>query len=280
MITKIFHLGHINTLRIARSSDYGFFLANDSKEEVLLPDAYVTDEMHIGDEIDVFIYTDSEDRYVATTETPKGHTGDFVCLEVVDVAPFGAFLDWGLKKDLFLPKNMQFSPAHVGEKKVIRIVEDKVTHRLLAVERFHSFLDEDVASLEKNQEVDIIAYDETPLGFKVIIDNRFDGLIYANEIFEPFEIGTRKKAYIKQIREDGKIDVSLQVIGAERNDVAQQKVLAILKENETMPFTSKSGAKDIYAAFGLSKKSFKKALTKLKEQGVIEADDHAITLKK
>ena len=263
-MNKEINLGEINTLKISRVSEPGLYLKALNEEEVLLPNAYINKEMEIDSLIDVFIYTDSEDRLVATTLIPYGYKNSFASLEVVDTTKFGAFLDMGLPKDLLVPKNKQRSSFNIGDKKLIKIIEDEKTHRLIGTEKFQ--LDKIDCSFKQNEEVEIIPYIKTPLGFKVIVNNRYPGLIYHNEIFEKVEIGNKKRAYVKNIRDDGKIDISLQKIGLKRSDDNLKKVLDILNENNgELNFTYKSDSNDIKETFAMSKKAFKASLTKLIE---------------
>lgn len=270
-------LGQVNRLKINRVSEPGLYLIAKDEEEVLLPNAYIKPTMQINDMIDVFIYTDSEDRLVATTETPLGFLHDYVCLEVVDLAKFGAFVDMGLPKDLLVPKNRQKSTFREGDRKVVQIVEDEKTHRLIGTEKFQ--LEKADKLLQKNDEVTILLYGKTPLGFKVIVNNSFEGMIYHNEIFTQVNVGDKKTAYIKYIRDDGKIDISLQKIGAKKSDENAQKVLDILKNNtEALAFTYKSDAEDIKNVFGLSKKAFKSSLTQLINNNAIQVEENGIKL--
>lgn len=277
-MNKHIELGVINSLKVNRVSEPGLYLIAGDEEEVLLPNCYVTSTMQIGECIDVFIYTDSEDRLVATTQTPYAMKNDFVALEVVDIAKFGAFLDMGLPKDLLVPKNKQKSTFEVGYRKVVQIVEDEKTHRLIGIEKFT--LEKDPKNLEKNSEVDILVYIKTPLGFKVIVNNKYEGLIYHNEIFENVKIGDKKRAYVKNLREDGKLDISLQKIGVKNSDDNSEKVLKILiQKGGELPFTYKSEAEDIKNVFKLSKKAFKASLTKLIEEKKIELLEDKIVKK-
>ncbi|XOB62957.1 S1 RNA-binding domain-containing protein [Campylobacterota bacterium DY0563] len=277
-MNKKIELGILNILKVNRVSEPGLYLISLDEEEVLLPNCYVTKEMQIGSEIEVFIYTDSEDRLVATTLKPYAMKNDFSCLEVVDMAKFGAFLDMGLPKDLLVPKNRQKSTFQVGNRKVIQIVEDENTHRLIGTEKF--LLEKSPKNLTKNDEVEILVYIKTPLGFKVVVDNKYEGLIYHNEIFENVNVGDRKKAFVKYIRDDGKLDISLQKIGAKQSDDNQNKVLEKLKENSgELNFTYKSDAEDIKETFEMSKKAFKASLTKLLEEEKIELLETSIRLK-
>ena len=272
-------LGSLNTLKVNRVSEPGVYLIAGDEEEVLLPNCYVTKEMGIDSSLEVFIYTDSEDRLVATTLKPYAIKNDFASLEVVDTANFGAFLDMGLPKDLLVPKNRQKSTFNIGDRKVVQVLEDDKTHRLIGSEKFN--LSKEPENLNKNDEVEILLYTKTPLGFKVIVNNKYEGLIYHNEIFENIQIGDKKRAYVKFLREDGKLDISLQKIGAKKNDDNQSKVLDILEQNGgELGFTYKSDAEDIKDVFGLSKKAFKASLTKLIEEKKIVLLENKISIKK
>lgn len=274
-------LGEINTLRILRETDNGLYLQSTNEDEVLLPNLYVTKEMEFDDTIDVFIYTDSEDRLVATTVKPLGLKNEFVFAKVVDVARFGAFVDIGLPKDLLVPKNKQKNPFEVGDSRIIRIIEDEETCRLMGVEKITSFLSNDTKHFQRNDEVKILVVARTPLGFKVIIDNNYEGIVYKNEVFGKLNTGDTKKAYIKNVRDDGKVDVSLQPIGSSKSgDVACDKIMQLLeKNNGSLPYTSKSDSDAISNIFGLSKKNFKKALQTLKSEEKIEILEDGIKLK-
>ncbi|WP_419770383.1 MAG: S1 RNA-binding domain-containing protein [Candidatus Marinarcus sp.] len=281
-MNKKIELGVVNSLKIDRVTEPGLYLVSEDEEEaVLLPNAYITSKMNIGDVIDVFIYTDSEDRLVATTLTPYAYKNQFALLEVVDVSKFGAFVDLGLPKDLLVPKNRQKNPFSVGEKRFIRVIEDEKTQRLIGVEKFSSFISRDIGHFQLNDEVDILLFAKTPLGFKVVANNSFEGMIFHNEIFEVIKVGARKKAYVKQVRDDGKLDLALQKIGSKSDDETQEKVLAMLEKNSGfLPYNSKSDAEAIKKIFGLSKKNFKAVLTKLITQDKIENVENGIKLKK
>jgi predicted RNA-binding protein (virulence factor B family) len=279
MIEEHINLGRLNKLRILRDTDPGLYLCSQDEEEVvLLPNIYVTNSMQLDDIIEVFIYTDSEDRLVATTLTPKAMVDEYVALKVVDSMKYGAFLDWGLPKDLLIPKNHQKSNFNVGNIKVVRVVEDTETNRLFATEKFEPYLLKSRKNLKKDQEVELIIYYQTPLGYKVLIDKAYDGLIFKNEIFQNIKLGDKITGYIKEIRKDGKIDVSLQPIGKKNiGDISTNKVLDVIKEhNGKIDFTYKSDANDINKTFGLSKKSFKKALTTLIENNIIKLEGESL----
>ncbi|WP_419764128.1 MAG: S1 RNA-binding domain-containing protein [Arcobacter sp.] len=273
-------LGVINTLKVNRLTEPGIYLEALDEEVVLLPNAYIRSDMQIGSLVDVFIYTDSEDRLVATTLKPYAMKNEFACLEVVDTARFGAFVDIGLPKDLLVPINKQTSTYNVGARKVLRVIEDEKTQRLIATEKFTQYLLKDIKDLEKNNEVMILLYSKTPLGFKVIVNNLYDGMIFHTEIFENINVGDIKKAYIKNIRDDGKLDLSLQKIGQKKSGDNSQRVLEILKQNSgKLDFTYKSDAEDIKNVFAMSKKAFKSALTKLISEEKIILEDSCIKVK-
>ncbi len=273
-------LGVINTLKIVRTAEQGFYLEALDEESVLLPNVYIKSDMQIGSLIEVFIYTDSEDRLIATTLKPYAMKDEFACLEVVDTAKFGAFVDIGLAKDLLVPKNRQSSSFNVGGRKVLRVIEDEKTQRLIGTEKFSQFFSKDINNLVKNDEVKILLYSKTPLGYKVIVNNLYDGMIFHTEIFENINIGDVKKAYVKNVREDGKLDLSLQKIGQKKGDDNSEKVLSILKDNSgKLNFTYKSDAEEIKNMFGISKKAFKAALTKLIDEEKILLEENSINIK-
>jgi predicted RNA-binding protein (virulence factor B family) len=279
-VNERIELGLVNQLKIDRKSDHGFYLVAEDGDDVLLPNAYITKQMQLGDEIEVFIYNDSEDRYVATTQRPKALLGEFGYFEVVDVAPFGAFVDWGLPKHLFVPKAFQKIPLEVGMKFVFRVCYDEKTDRLIGAHKFKNFLESEPKDLSLNQKVELIVREKTPLGYKVIVENRYEAMIYHNEIFEDIWIGQKKFGYVKNIREDKKIDISLQPVGKDNEDIAIHRIKKVLLKNGgELECNYKSSPELIKELFGLSKKNYKKALTKLLEDGVIVMEEERITLK-
>ncbi len=276
-ITPILQLGKYNNLQIARKSDFGFFLQDARGSEVLLPNAYVSESMNIGDTITVFLYHDSEDRLTATTEKPIAALGEFGFFEVVDVAPFGAFVDWGLPKHLLVPSKMQKEPFKVGEKRFLRIIYDEKTHRLVATEKYSKYLEQNPKGLKPNQELKALLVKETDLGWKCIVDDRYEGLLYHNEIFEELTLGEVKKVYLKKRRSDGKLDLSLKKLGSKGAKNSQEKIVSLLKKHKgRLPFTSKSDADSIVEFFQMSKKEFKRTLVILQEKGVIELKENGI----
>jgi hypothetical protein len=274
-------IGKINTLEVARDTDYGLFLEAKDDSEVLLPNVYVMeDEMPIGALIDVFIYTDSEDRPVATTKMPYAKLGEYGYFTVVDYKSYGAFVNWGLPKDLFVPLSQQKEYFNIGKKYLLRICLDEQTGRLYGTQKIGKYFNRDMSGLHQNKKLDAIVLAKTPLGYKVIADNQYEGMLFDNEIFEELRVGDRKKVYIKNVRKDYKLDLSLQPIGKQATiSVAEGTILQLLKEADgTLPFTYKSDAEEIKKVFGMSKKNFKRTLTELIEAKKIELLDDAIVL--
>jgi len=273
-------LGLINTLKIDRLTTPGAYLMAQDGSDVLLPGPYLTQEMKEGMLIDVFLYTDSEDRLVATTNKPTAMLDEMALFEVVDTAPFGAFMDWNLSKDLLVPNMFQKTPFKVGEKHFIKVIYDERTHRLVGTEKLGDFLDKKVIGLAANKVVEILIIARTPLGFKCIVDDKYEGLIYHNEIFETINLGEKRTAYVKSIRKDGNIDLTLRKPGSKKSGGSDEKVLALLKEAKgIMPYNYKSDAELIKNIFGLSKKEFKRTLTSLQDKKKIEVKDTGIYLK-
>ena len=274
-INEHIYVGELNALAVNRVSEPGIFLISDDETEVLLPNAYVTKSMEIGSFLDVFIYTDSEDRLVATTLKPYVYLYEFASLEIVDSMKFGAFVDIGLPKHILVPKNKQKGSYSIGNRKVLQLQLDEKTNRLIASEKYD--LLKEIKDLEKNAEVEIILYSKTPLGYKVIVNNSYDGMIYHTEIFENLKIGDTKRAYVKNIRDDNKIDICLQKIGEKPSG---DKVFDVLVQNGgKLDFTYKSEAEDIIKVFGMSKKAFKASLTKLLAENKIILEESCIRVK-
>jgi len=274
-------IGKINTLEVARDTDFGLFLESKDDSEVLLPNVYVMeDEMPIGALIDVFVYTDSEDRPVATTKMPYAKLGEYGYFTVVDYKSYGAFVNWGLPKDLFVPLSQQKEYFNIGKKYLLRVCLDEQTGRLYGTQKIGKYFNRDMSGLHQNKVLDAIVLAKTPLGFKVVADNQYEGMLFSNEIFEELRIGDRKKVYIKNVRKDFKLDLSLQPIGKQAKiSEAEGTILQLLKEADgTLPFTYKSDAEEIKKIFGMSKKNFKRTLTELIESKKIQLTDDSIVL--
>lgn len=273
-------LGKMNTLIIDRLTTPGAYMMAQDGKDVLLPGPYLTKEMKEGDLLEVFVYTDSEDRLVATTLKPVAKLDEFAFFTCVDVAPFGAFMDWGLSKDLLVPNMFQKTPFKVGDRRYLKVVYDERTHRLVGTEKLGDFFEQKVKGLKPNQEVKISVISKTPLGFKCIVEGKYEGLIYHNDIFEEIKLGDEKTAFVKTIRSDGNIDLNLRKPGLKKSGGSDEKVLEILKSSGTsMPYNYKSDAELIKSVFGLSKKDFKRSLTTLVDAGKIEVKDTGIYLK-
>ncbi len=278
-MNKTIEIGKINRLKVERDTDYGLYLVAENFEEVLLPNAYVIEEdMPIGSIIEVFVYTDSEDRLVASTRYPYAMLGEFGYFTVVDYKQYGAFVNWGLPKDLFVPLSQQKAYFHIGQKYILRVCLDKETGRLYGTQKIGKWLSYEPKGLKKNQKVKAIVISETPLGYKVIVENLYEGMIFTNEIFEPISIGDKKTLYIKNIRKDGKLDLSLQPIGKKvASDIFELKILEVLQNhNGFIDINTKSDADDIKKIFGLSKKSFKRSINSLLKQNKINFYDNGI----
>lgn len=276
-------LGDYNTLRITRFTDHGAYLDGGDAGEILMPKAYVRREMRPGTEVNVFVYLDQSERLVGTLETPRARVGDFAFLKVAWVNEYGAFLDWGLMKDLFVPFREQKMPMQQGRSYLVHIHIDEETHRIVASAKVERYLQPARTSdYHRGQEVEIIIQQKTPLGFKAIADNRCPGLLYDDQIFqaEP-HAGEVYSATIVNIRPDGKLDLSLQRIGKGRfRDFADQLLEELRNEpSQSLPFTDNSSPDDIRERFGVSKKTFKRAVGNLYKNGLVTLSEKAITLK-
>jgi len=278
-------LGDYNTLRIVKAVDFGLYLDGGEEGEILLPQRYVTKDMHIGDEIEVFIYLDQEERPVATTEHPYAKVGEFVSLEVAWVNQFGAFLNWGLMKDIFCPFREQKKRMEQGQRHIVYIKIDEDSYRLMATAKVEKYLTTpiitDLPSLQHGTEVDILVWQKTDLGFKVIVNNKFQGLIFDNQIFQPLHSGMRLKAYVDHVRQDGKIDIVLQQSGRQQTLDFAEVLLRYLYENDGYcNLGDKSPAELIYDRFQVSKKAYKKAIGDLYKRRLITIEEEGIRLAK
>ncbi|WP_247232121.1 S1 RNA-binding domain-containing protein [Telluribacter sp. SYSU D00476] len=272
-------IGKYNTLTVLRRTSVGLFLGDVEGEEVLLPNKYVTDDMEVDEDVRVFVYKDSEDRPVATTETPKVVRNEFAYLQVKDVNEYGAFLDWGLEKDLFVPFREQNGEMRVGEWYLVYLYLDRKTNRLSASAKIGKFLDNSRLIVDEGDEVDIIIWERTDLGYNVIVNHFHKGLIYENELFRQVNIGDQMKAYVKRVREENKLDISLEKQGYESVEPNAQRILDVLKkEGGFLNLSDNSSPEEIKRRLEMSKKTFKKAIGGLYKQGMIQIQDQGIRL--
>lgn len=272
-------LGKYNVLEIVKTVDFGIYLDGGEAGEILLPTRYVPEEYEIGEFLKVFIYLDNEERIIATTLEPLTQVGEFAFLEVSWVNEYGAFLNWGLMKDLFVPFREQKMKMLVGHSYIVHTHIDEESYRIVASAKIERYLSKEMPSYKENDEVSILIWQKTDLGFKAIIEGQFSGLLYDGEIFQNIRTGMTVKAYIKQVREDGKVDLILQKPGFEKIDSFAQTLLDYLKaHNGEIPLTDKSDAEDIYETFEVSKKTFKKAVGDLYRRRLIILKKDSIQL--
>ncbi len=273
-------IGTYHTLEILRLTPPGLFLGDGDKEnEVLLPNKYIPANYEIGDKITVFVYQDFDERVVATTLTPKIELNGFALLEVVDNSKIGAFMDWGLEKDLLVPFSEQSSRMRIGGRYLIYMYFDEVSGRLVGTQKYKKFLSNETVDVKEGDEVDIIIADNTPLGVNVIVNGRHRGLIYHDDIFKNIESGESHKGYVRKVREENKLDISLQPIGFAAIEPNADKILALLRMNKgKMAVGDNSSPELIYEQFGMSKKLFKKSLGLLYRQKLIRMTDEGIEL--
>lgn len=272
-------IGKYNYLTIQRLTSVGMFLSDVEGEEVLLPNQYLTEEMKIDDTIKVFVYLDSEDRPVATTETPKIIRNEFAFLEVTDITEYGAFMDWGLIKDLFVPFREQSTPMQVGEWHVVFLYLDQKTGRLLASTKVDRYLENERLLVKEGDEVDLLIYRKTDLGYNAIVNQYHNGLVYANEVFRELKVGDSLKGYVKKIRDENKLDISLQKTGFEIVEPIGQQILDEIKKNSGfLDLSDNSSPEEINKRLQISKKVFKKAIGGLYKQGLIKISDKGLEL--
>ncbi len=274
--------GRNHTLTVSRISDYGLYLENEDHDEVLLPNRYVSLSDKPGDTKEVFVYHDSEDRLVATTETPLLRVGEAGFLKVVDKTVHGAFLDWGLTgKDLFLPNRNQQGGILAGHSYLVYLYEDSVTGRCVATNKLKTFIDNDEITVRPREEVDLLVASESPIGYRVIVNNRHWGMIYRNQIFRPVAVGDRLRGYVRRITEDNRIDVSLQQTGFAQVKDSARTLLQLLRDNGGhLPLNDASDPAEVQRLTAMSKKVFKRSVGMLLKQGDVEMTDREIKIRK
>ncbi|HOG20076.1 MAG TPA: S1-like domain-containing RNA-binding protein [Salinivirgaceae bacterium] len=274
-------LGHFQKLQAVKITPQGFYLSDNQEEEILLPNKFVPENLAVGDEVEVFVYKDSEDRVIATTQKPLIEFGRVAVLEVVDTARFGAFLEWGLDKHLLLPHREQIGEVRIGQKVVVILYIDIKSKRLAASEKIDNYLTNTDIELQKNQKVNIIVYRKTPLGYSVIIENRYIGLVHLDHTHRKLDIAEQTTGYVSKIRPDNKIDIILNLHGYQGHDNAVEEILEKLKnaENGFLPFNDNSSPEEIDRYFNMSKKLFKKSIGTLYKKQLIRLTDRGIELK-
>ncbi len=279
-ISESLQLGRFNSLEVLRDTSVGLFLGDQAGNEVLLPNKYVPVNAKKGKVLDVFIYTDSEDRPIATTLKPLIQLGEFACLRVKDVSNVGAFLDWGLEKDLLVPFREQKDKMKLGKSYIVYLRLDEVTQRLVATAKLHKVFDKETKALEVGQEVNLIIGEGTDIGIEVVINHRYRGMLFRNEIFQDVMFGDPVTGYIKQVREDGKIDVSLRKTGMDNLEAGAQKILTELKANDGfLALHDKSDPEDIQFQLEMSKKNFKRSLGTLYKKKLVVLEEGGVRLK-
>ncbi|QLE02519.1 GntR family transcriptional regulator [Galbibacter sp. BG1] len=272
-------IGEYNTLEILRETSVGLFLGDEDGNDILLPNKYVPQEYEIGDTLAVFCYLDHEERPVATTLIPKVTRNKFALLKAVEVNKIGAFLDWGLEKHLFVPYKEQAREMEMGKRYLIYAFLDEETNRMVGSSKTNQFIDNENLTVDSNEEVALIVSRFTELGVEVIINEQHKGLVYHDEIFNDLKLGQNLTGYIKKIRDDHKIDVSLQPIGFKNIEPSAQKVLDTLKRNNGfLGLHDKSDPEDVKAILGMSKKTFKKAIGSLYKDKQIVIEENGISL--
>jgi len=274
------NIGQYNDLRINRMVDFGAYLIDDDTHEVLLPKRYLTSQMHVGDTLRVFVYHDSEGRPVATTEQPVATVGQFALMRVKSAGPVGIFLDWGLSaKDLLVPFNQQRVDMKPGRSYVVRVYLDKVSGRVAASAKLGRFLNTTPPDYYHRQRVDLLVVQRSELGYRVIVEGKHWGQIYQNEIYQEVNVGDRLTGFVKQVRPDGKVDVTLAKIEKLRVDDLADTILAYLQSHDgTMPITDSATPEQILATFNCSKRDFKKALGLLYKRQQVSLNPTSVTL--
>lgn len=274
------NIGRINRLKVNKLVDFGAYLDGGNEEEILLPAKFIKEELKPGDEIEVFVYTDSEDRLIATTRRPKAMVGEFAYMEVVQVNKVGAFLDWGIEaKDLLVPFREQRTEMREGGIHLVYVYLDDATKRIVGSAKINKFIGNVIPRYKKGDEVEALVYEQTPIGFRCIVDNLHHGMIYSNETYTDVRVGDKIKAYVKNVREDMKIDLMTSDRADRRTNNLGDTILEELKSNGgRLPYSDKSSPEQIQKRFSCSKRDFKKAIGHLYKAHKIEIDADGIAL--
>jgi predicted RNA-binding protein (virulence factor B family) len=272
------HVGKFNELEVVKEFDFGIYLRKEDVE-ILMPSKWIPGGTKIGDKLNVFVFRDSDDRLIATSQTPLATADTFAYLEVKQVNETGAFMDWGMDKDLLIPYREQAQPMVAGRSYVVFVYLDELTDRLVGSSKLSRFIIREDIELQEGDVVDLLVYSETNLGYNAIINDLYSGLIYKNEIYENIRIGDKLQGYVKKLREDNKIDLSLQKSGFELVDDVKWKILKVIKEqNGFLAMRDDSSPEEIKAKFQISKKAFKKAIGALYKERLVKLTDKGIEL--
>jgi len=273
-------IGTYNKLTIVKEVDFGFYLDGEHEGEILLPRRYVTDDMRVGQSITVFLYFDSEDRLIATTQQAKAEVNKFTSLKVIDTNRAGAFLDWGLPKDLLVPFNQQKVAMKEGYGYVVYVYQDDISERLVASSKLDRFLDKVPAEYKVGEAVELLIAAKTDLGFKAIINNQHWGVLFESDVFGEMGVGKKCKGYIKQMRDDGKIDVSLTKVGYAKVDALAERILQTMRQHQGyLALSDKSTPEQIARILKMSKANFKKSIGQLYRKQIIMIEDGGIRIK-
>ena len=274
-------IGKINYLEVVKKVDFGVYLDGDELGEILLPERDVPTDCVVGEGLDVFVHLDSEDLLIATTQMPKAMVGESAFLKVVEVNAVGAFLDWGLPKDLLVPYSEQQKPMEVGHSYVVYVYVDEETDRIAASSRLNKFVVDSSPYFKVQQTVELLICERTDLGYKAVVNQSVIGLLFNSDVIQPVRVGETLQGYIKEVRPDKKLDLCLQLVSREALDDLSRKVMAFIQsEGGKTTLTDKSAPADIAKQFGVSKSSYKKALGKLYQRRLIVIEKHQVTLAK
>lgn len=275
------NIGQINTLVVVKKVDFGVYLDGEELGDILLPERYVPASCMLEDEIDVFIYLDSEDLLIATTQTPKAMVGECAYLKVIEVNAVGAFLDWGLPKDLLVPYGEQQKPMEVGHSYVVRLYIDEASDRIAASSRLNKFVVDTSPYFKPQQLVELLICERTDLGYKAVVNQSVIGLLFNSDVVKPISYGDSLQGYVKHVREDNKLDLCLQLVTREALDALSQEILTFIEaEGGVTTLTDKSAPEEIARQFGVSKSSYKKALGKLYQKRLVLIEKKSVSLVK
>ena len=275
------NIGQVNNLVVVKKVDFGVYLDGNELGEILLPERYVPAGCKLRDEINVFIYLDSEDLLIATTQTPKAMVGECAYLKVIEVNAVGAFLDWGLPKDLLVPYGEQQKPMEVGQSYVVKLYIDEASDRIAASSRLNKFVVDTSPYFKPQQLVELLICERTELGYKAVVNQGVIGLLFNSDVVKPVSYGDTLQGYVKQVREDNKLDLCLQLVTREALDALSQEILVFIEaEGGVTTLTDKSAPEDIAKQFGVSKSSYKKALGKLYQKRIVLIEKKTVSLVK